>query len=73
MLQHITAAVKSTIDLEWIRCTGCSLHYQGIVDGIVRCLTRIYIPWWCKRTNRLMTESARRRATKRKNKILTHQ
>jgi hypothetical protein len=24
--QHITAAIKSTIDVEWIRCTGCSLQ-----------------------------------------------
>ncbi|PNF15012.1 hypothetical protein B7P43_G17781 [Cryptotermes secundus] len=70
--QHITAAIKSNIDFEWIRCTGCSLHYQRIVDGIVRCLTRIYIPWWCKRTNRLMTEAARQRATERKMKILSH-
>ncbi|XP_023725955.1 ATP-dependent RNA helicase DBP2-like [Cryptotermes secundus] len=46
--QHITTAIKSTIDFKWIRCTGCSLHYQRIVDGIVRCLTTIYIPWWCK-------------------------
>jgi hypothetical protein len=26
--QHITAAIKSTTDFEWIRCTGCSLHHQ---------------------------------------------
>ncbi|XP_023721687.1 uncharacterized protein LOC111872233 [Cryptotermes secundus] len=71
--QHITAAIMKSIDFEWIRCTGCSLHYQRIVDGIVRCLTRIYIPWWCKRANRLMTEAARQRATKRKMEILSHQ
>ncbi|PNF27190.1 hypothetical protein B7P43_G06485 [Cryptotermes secundus] len=43
--QHIAAAIKSTIDCEWVRCTGCSLHHKRMLDGIVRCLTRIYIPW----------------------------
>ncbi|PNF15720.1 hypothetical protein B7P43_G12478 [Cryptotermes secundus] len=71
--QHITTAIKSTVDFEWIRCSGCSLHHQRIVDSIVRCLTRIYIPWWCKRRNRMMTEAARQRATERKMKILSHQ
>jgi hypothetical protein len=71
--QHITAAIKNSIDFEWIRCTGCSLHHQGIVGDIVGCLMRFYIPWWCKRTNRLMTEAARQRATNRKMKILAHQ
>jgi hypothetical protein len=26
--QHITAAIKNSIDLELIRYTGCSLHHQ---------------------------------------------
>jgi hypothetical protein len=68
--QHITAAIYNSI--EQIRCTGCSLHHQRIVDGIVTHLTRIYIPWWCERANRLKTEAARQRATKRKMKILAH-
>jgi hypothetical protein len=42
--QHITAAIKNSIDFEWIRCPGCSLHHQQIIGGIVRGLTRIYIP-----------------------------
>jgi hypothetical protein len=25
--QHITAAIKNSIDVERIRCTGCSLHH----------------------------------------------
>jgi hypothetical protein len=70
--QNIAAAIKNSIDFEWIRGTGCSLHQQ-IVDGIVRGLKRIYIPWWCKRTNMLMTEAVGQRATKRKMKILAHQ
>jgi hypothetical protein len=45
---HITAAIKNTTDFEWIRCTGCSLHHQQIIDGTVRGLMRIYIPWWCR-------------------------
>jgi hypothetical protein len=44
--QHITAAIKNSIDFEWIRCTGCSLHHQQIIHGIVRGLMRIYISWW---------------------------
>jgi hypothetical protein len=44
--QYITAAIKNSIDFEWIRCTDCSLHQQQIIDGIVRGLMRIYIPWW---------------------------
>jgi hypothetical protein len=49
VVQHITAASKNSNDFECIRCTGCSLHHQQIIDGIVRGLTRIYIPWWCRR------------------------
>jgi hypothetical protein len=26
--QHITAAIKNSIDCEWIRCTDCSPHHQ---------------------------------------------
>jgi hypothetical protein len=39
--QHITAAIKNSIDFEWIWCTGCSLHHQEIVGDIVRCLNEI--------------------------------
>jgi hypothetical protein len=51
--QHITAAIKNSIDFEWNRCTGCLLHHQQIIDGNVRGLTRIYIPWWCRQRNGL--------------------
>jgi hypothetical protein len=67
--QHITAAIKNTTDFEWIGCTGCSLDHQQTVGGVVI----IYIPWWCKQTNWLMTETARQMATKRKMKNLAHQ
>jgi hypothetical protein len=62
--QHITAAIKNSIDFEWIRRTGCSLHHQQIIHGIVRGLTRIYIPWWCRGRNKSMCEAAMQRATK---------
>jgi hypothetical protein len=44
--QHITAAIKNSIDFEWM---------------------------WCKRANRLKSETVRQRATRRKMKIMTHQ
>jgi hypothetical protein len=34
--QHFTAAIKNSNDFERIRCTGCSLHHQRIVGGIVK-------------------------------------
>jgi hypothetical protein len=71
--QHITAAIKNSIDFEWIRCTCCSLHHQRIVNCIVTGLIRIYIPWWCKQANRLKNETVRQRTTKRKMHILAHQ
>jgi hypothetical protein len=73
MEQRITAVIKNSIDFKWIRCTGCSLHHQRIVDGIATDPSRIYIPWWCKRANRLMVEGARQTATKKKMKILAYQ
>jgi hypothetical protein len=71
--QRVTAAIKNSVDFDWIRSTGCSLHHQQIVDGIVRGITRISIPWWCKRKNRSIGEAARQRSSKRKMKILAHQ
>jgi hypothetical protein len=69
--QHFTAAIKIT-DFEWIRYSGCSLHHQRTIGGIVRGLARIYVPWWCKRANRLMSDAAWQGAMKRK-KILAWQ
>jgi hypothetical protein len=50
-------AIKNGVDFEWIRLAGGSLHYQGIEDGFVRCVTRISIPWWCKQNNQSMNEA----------------
>jgi hypothetical protein len=63
------------LELEQIRFadhSGCSLHHQEIVDGIARSVTKISIPWWCKRRNRLLMKASRRRAAMRKMKILSH-
>jgi hypothetical protein len=38
--QHITAAIKNSIDFEWIRYTGCSLHHEQIVNVIVSGIMR---------------------------------
>jgi hypothetical protein len=72
--EKITVNIKQTIDFGWIESSGWSLHSQRIVDGIVRAITRISIPWWCKRTNRSMSEASRQRcrASKRKMTILSH-
>ena len=37
----ITDAVKESVNIEWIRLTGCPLHHQRIEDKIVRSVTRI--------------------------------
>jgi hypothetical protein len=46
--EKMTVATKETVAFGWIGSSGCSLHSQKIVDGIVRGITRIAIPWWCK-------------------------
>ena len=70
--ERMTVAIKEIVDFEWIGSSGFSLHSQKIVDGIVRGITRIAIPWWCKQTNRSMNEADRQRATKRKLAMLSH-
>jgi hypothetical protein len=71
-VEEITSAIKKTVDFGWIWSSGCSLHHQEIVDGIAQSVTRISIPWWCKRTNRSLMEASRQRAERRKMKILSH-
>jgi hypothetical protein len=68
--EQVTVNIKQTIYFGWIESSGCSLHSQRIVDGIVRGVTRIGIPWWCKRTNRSMSEASKQKceSTKRKRK-----
>jgi hypothetical protein len=68
--EKITAKIKKTVDFGWIQSDCCSLHHQQIVDGIVRSVTRISIPCWCKRTNRSLIESSRKWAIRRKMNIL---
>jgi len=69
--EKMTVAIKETVDFGWTGSSGCSQHSQKIVD-IVRGITRIAIPWLCKRTNRSMNEANRQRATKRKVTFLSH-
>ena len=70
--EKMTVAIKATVDFGWIGSSGCSLHSQKIVDGFVRGVTRIAIPWWCKRKNRSLNEAKRQRTIKRKLTILSH-
>jgi len=69
---YVADAIKKGVDFDWIRQAGCSLHYQGIEDGIVRGVTRISVPWWCKQKNQSMSKASRQ-VLKRKFQILSHQ
>jgi hypothetical protein len=70
---RITGAIKESVNFEWIRLTGCSVHYQRIENVIVRDVTRISILWWCKRKNGSLGEATRQKALKRKLQIFLHQ
>jgi hypothetical protein len=63
--EMMTVAIKETVDFGWIWSSGCLLHSQEIADGIVRSITRIAIPWWCKQKTRSLNEGNRQRAAKR--------
>jgi hypothetical protein len=71
MEEKIKAEIKKTVHFGWIQVDCCSLHHQDIENGIVRSVTRISIPCWCKRTNRSLIEASRKRAIRRKMKILS--
>jgi len=62
-------AIKKGVDFDWIRSAGCSLHRQGIVRGV----TRISVPWWCKQKNQMTIKASRQKVLKRKFRILSHQ
>jgi hypothetical protein len=66
----ITVAIKESVNIDWIRLTGCSLHYQRIEDEIVRGITTVSIPWWWKWKNESLGEATRQKALKRKLQIL---
>jgi len=38
---YVTDAIMKLVGFDWIRSAGCSLHYQGLEDGIVTGATRI--------------------------------
>ena len=54
---YVTDAIKKGVEFDWIRSACCSLHCQGIEDGIVRRVTRISFSWWCKQKNQLMSNA----------------
>jgi hypothetical protein len=56
---HVANAIRTSVDFDWIRLTGCSLHYQGLEEGIVTGVTRILIPWWCKWKNQSLRTQVR--------------
>jgi hypothetical protein len=70
---RITGAIKESVNFEWIRLTGCSVHHQRIQNEIVRGVTRISILCWCKRKNESLGEATRQKALKRKLQIFLHQ
>jgi hypothetical protein len=70
---RITDASKESVKFNWIRLTGCSLHYQRLEDEIVRGVTRISVPWWCKRKNESLGETTRQMSLKRKLQVVSHQ
>jgi len=67
--EMITVTIQDMADFRWIESFGCLLHRQKTVDGIVRDVMRITIPW-VKQTKRSVSEASRQRITKRKIKIL---
>jgi site-specific DNA-cytosine methylase len=69
---YVTDAIKKGDDFDWIRSAGCSFHYQGIEDGIVKGVTRISNPWWYKKKkNWSMNKATRQKVLKRKFQILS--
>ena len=50
----MTVAIKETVDFGCIGSSACSLHSQITVHDIVRGVTRIAIPWWCKRKTQVI-------------------
>jgi hypothetical protein len=41
---HVANAIRTSVDFDWTRLTGCSLHYEGLEEGIVTGGARIFIP-----------------------------
>jgi len=65
----ITSVIKESFSFDWIRLTGCPLNRQRTEDEIVRSVTKISIPWWCKWKNESLGEATRQKAIKRKVQI----
>jgi hypothetical protein len=70
--ETVTVVIKNRAGFGGITVFGCSFHHQEIVDGAVRSVTRLCIPWWYKQINSSLVDASRLRATERKLKILSH-
>ncbi|KAJ8915349.1 hypothetical protein NQ315_008236 [Exocentrus adspersus] len=56
--------IKNVVNFSWF---SCELHCNTIIEGVIKAVCRIGIPWWCKRQNRnIIQEKKDARATKRK-------
>lgn len=69
----ITGAIKESVSFDCVRLTGSPVQHQRIEEEIVRSVTRISVPWWCKLKNESVGEATRQKAVKRKFHILSHQ
>jgi len=71
VLDFIIRSIKRSVSIDWISLPVCPLHHQRFEDEIVKYVTRISIPWWCKQKNESLGEVTRREALKRKFQILS--
>ncbi|KAJ8913092.1 hypothetical protein NQ315_006594 [Exocentrus adspersus] len=56
--------IKNVVNFSWF---SCELHCNTIIEGVIKAVCPIGIPWWCKRQNRnIIQEKKDARATKRK-------
>ena len=46
---NVSLSFHDFFDFVWTRSSGCSLHQKERVDDTAHNITRISIPWWCKR------------------------
>jgi hypothetical protein len=67
-LETVESVSHMPLRRDWFRLTH-SLHYQRLEDEIVRGVTRISVPWCCKRKNESLAEATRQMSIKRKLQI----
>jgi len=62
--ETITVTFQEMVDFQSTGFSSCSLHHKKIVDGIVRDVRRIAIPWCVKQTKRSVSLAGRQMNTK---------